>query len=557
MFVFLLNKPKSREISLEKKALSWYNRAMKKYFLAFGFLAVYFSLGWAAGEEAENWKPKIEENTLSAVDCRKNENFWINVPFYKEGSGTLQGRCLAQDSCKGLELEYKIFVNAKDTEGKMLTAEYNAKDIKFKLKNDEDAEKLKCRGTKENKNPCAFEKSDFKFECDQEEDGTVKKENCYLKKNNNAYGEIKKYIPEIDLTPHADFEEWFCPSFDDCSPDNDLGCYDEEKTAKNLKKFYGYEANSNELMTYCSARLSTLARACEKDLQDFAGKLNNLQKMRSDFIAKFKVQKGLEMLAEGGLNSPTKGHWEHIKNKAFMTINNNDCPDKEDKVKEAAWNAVKKWLKDKEDEIKKSSKTPDDYYDKQAWEAWEGNVNDIKTILITKGDEGTIDKFVEETGSKVYDENDKPLNHAGKDKYKDQYHKLMKILYNSRNLNRYLDNRVMELKMETTMGRTSKLHISDHLRVSSSSEEAKLSVFKDDGEKYINIIDKVIRLAVQILGTLAVLILIISGVMMVFSQGDENRLSNAKSIFGSVLIGLIIGFLSYTIVRFVIDTILT
>ena len=73
----------------------------------------------------------------------------------------------------------------------------------------------------------------------------------------------------------------------------------------------------------------------------------------------------------------------------------------------------------------------------------------------------------------------------------------------------------------------------------------------------INVVDKIIRLAIRTMGTLAILLLIISGVLMVVSQGDENQLAKAKSTFLYTLIGLFVGFLSYTIVGFIIDTLLS
>jgi glucose uptake protein GlcU len=59
------------------------------------------------------------------------------------------------------------------------------------------------------------------------------------------------------------------------------------------------------------------------------------------------------------------------------------------------------------------------------------------------------------------------------------------------------------------------------------------------------------------MGTLAILLLIISGVLMIVSQGDDNQLEKAKTVFLYTLLGLAVGFLSYTIVRFIIDTLLS
>ena len=68
-----------------------------------------------------------------------------------------------------------------------------------------------------------------------------------------------------------------------------------------------------------------------------------------------------------------------------------------------------------------------------------------------------------------------------------------------------------------------------------------------------NIINQLIKLVAQFLGTLGVLLLVAGGVVMVFAHGDENLLQRGKTLLTYTALGLIIGFLSYTIVQLVIS----
>jgi hypothetical protein len=87
------------------------------------------------------------------------------------------------------------------------------------------------------------------------------------------------------------------------------------------------------------------------------------------------------------------------------------------------------------------------------------------------------------------------------------------------------------------------------------STEHELTLIGQDSVD-TNILDKAIKLFAQVLGSLGVLLLIISAVMMVVSQGEETMLQKAKQTFLYTLIGLIVAFFSYTIVRFVLEFLL-
>lgn len=87
------------------------------------------------------------------------------------------------------------------------------------------------------------------------------------------------------------------------------------------------------------------------------------------------------------------------------------------------------------------------------------------------------------------------------------------------------------------------------LTVSEDSNEDKLRLMTDDPESEYNIFNRVINLMMGIIGTFAVLMLIVGGYFFIVSAGDENRLQKAKGIFINTIGGLIVAFLSVLIVQ--------
>lgn len=71
-----------------------------------------------------------------------------------------------------------------------------------------------------------------------------------------------------------------------------------------------------------------------------------------------------------------------------------------------------------------------------------------------------------------------------------------------------------------------------------------------------NFIDKVIYTVSQVLGTAAILLIIIGCYFLVTAQGDDSQISKGKNYLSYAAIGLVISFLSYTAVQFIIDAIL-
>jgi heme O synthase-like polyprenyltransferase len=62
---------------------------------------------------------------------------------------------------------------------------------------------------------------------------------------------------------------------------------------------------------------------------------------------------------------------------------------------------------------------------------------------------------------------------------------------------------------------------------------------------------KFLDTAVQISGVIAVTLMIVTGLMMVFSQGNQNMVEKAKQMFTYEIIGIVIIFVSYVAVSFI------
>lgn len=61
----------------------------------------------------------------------------------------------------------------------------------------------------------------------------------------------------------------------------------------------------------------------------------------------------------------------------------------------------------------------------------------------------------------------------------------------------------------------------------------------------------VIDFATIVIGSIAVILIIVTGFMFMFAQGNDQKLTEAKDILKYALIGLLVTFLSYTITTFV------
>ena len=76
---------------------------------------------------------------------------------------------------------------------------------------------------------------------------------------------------------------------------------------------------------------------------------------------------------------------------------------------------------------------------------------------------------------------------------------------------------------------------------------------KTGGSPYpmVAFILKFLDTAVQISGIIAVILMIVTGLMMVFSQGNQNMVEKAKQMFQYEILGTVIIFVSYVVVTFI------
>jgi uncharacterized membrane protein YozB (DUF420 family) len=63
-----------------------------------------------------------------------------------------------------------------------------------------------------------------------------------------------------------------------------------------------------------------------------------------------------------------------------------------------------------------------------------------------------------------------------------------------------------------------------------------------------DLIVTIIKWLLTFLGSLAVLMIVVAGIMYITSGGDEGRVDKAKSILTSAIIGLVVALLGYVIV---------
>lgn len=88
-------------------------------------------------------------------------------------------------------------------------------------------------------------------------------------------------------------------------------------------------------------------------------------------------------------------------------------------------------------------------------------------------------------------------------------------------------------------------------------DENRLSLTTDLGtdsngnSSTVNVIERATRIIIQVIGTLGVLLIVIGGFILVTSNGSDTQISQAKTIIKSTLIGLVIAFMSYTIVQLI------
>ncbi|PIR54985.1 hypothetical protein COU74_04595 [Candidatus Peregrinibacteria bacterium CG10_big_fil_rev_8_21_14_0_10_36_19] len=67
----------------------------------------------------------------------------------------------------------------------------------------------------------------------------------------------------------------------------------------------------------------------------------------------------------------------------------------------------------------------------------------------------------------------------------------------------------------------------------------------------VSLILRIIEFATRIIGSIAVLLLIVSGFRMILSGGDQQKLDDAKENLKFAIIGLVVTFTSFVLVLFV------
>ncbi|MFA6917361.1 MAG: pilin [Candidatus Gracilibacteria bacterium] len=88
-------------------------------------------------------------------------------------------------------------------------------------------------------------------------------------------------------------------------------------------------------------------------------------------------------------------------------------------------------------------------------------------------------------------------------------------------------------------------NVKDYLKLEGADQ-----VYFQEGSPIVALITRVIEFATYIIGSIAVILVIIAGFMFMVSQGNQQKLDEAKEIFKYAVIGLIIVFLSYIITIF-------
>ena|SRR3989338_700218 len=84
------------------------------------------------------------------------------------------------------------------------------------------------------------------------------------------------------------------------------------------------------------------------------------------------------------------------------------------------------------------------------------------------------------------------------------------------------------------------------------NEQQEKKYFSDtQNSPIVSFILEIINTATIIIGTIAVILIIIGGFMFMFSQGNQQKLDEAKEVIKFAVIGLLVTFLSYVIVIFV------
>ncbi len=93
--------------------------------------------------------------------------------------------------------------------------------------------------------------------------------------------------------------------------------------------------------------------------------------------------------------------------------------------------------------------------------------------------------------------------------------------------------------------------ISKYLTLDGQGEFLDKKGEDDKTSPIVKFLVAMINFAVSIIGSIAVLLLVIAGFMFMFAQGNQQSIDNAKEVVKYAVIGLVVTFLSFIIVVFV------
>lgn len=79
-------------------------------------------------------------------------------------------------------------------------------------------------------------------------------------------------------------------------------------------------------------------------------------------------------------------------------------------------------------------------------------------------------------------------------------------------------------------------------------EQQSQTYFGEGKNPIIEFIIRIINFALTLMGSIAIIILIIGGFQMMFSQGNQQKLDEAKDVVKYAVIGIIVALLSYVII---------
>jgi len=92
--------------------------------------------------------------------------------------------------------------------------------------------------------------------------------------------------------------------------------------------------------------------------------------------------------------------------------------------------------------------------------------------------------------------------------------------------------------------------VTDYLTVPDKQEQTYLTN-NSENSPLIQFLLLIIRFLSQLIGTISMVLIIIGGLLMVASEGDDNRIQKGKTIILQAIIGLILALSSYILVTFV------